>query len=125
MIANLLVQGSQGLKHVVVQIPSEHEGQNNTAKLGSGTILKRASGCDDSAFHPRKTLPLAALNQQVLFQCAQRDDAGPRVAIWPECQVHPKNKAMFRGLANQSEKGFDGSAEIFLHRNFANALCIA
>ena len=32
---------------------------------------------------------------------------------------------MFRGLANQSEKGFDGSAEIFLHRDFADALCVA
>ena len=32
---------------------------------------------------------------------------------------------MFSGLANQSEKGFDGSAEIFLNRNFADALCVA
>ena len=110
MLANLLVQATQRLKHAVVQIASKHKRQHRVAQLkrvGFG-----AEGGYDAAFEPRKAFPLAPLHQEILFQRLARHHAWARIAVGAQGQVHAKHKAVVGGVANQGVNQFDGFGKV-------------
>ena len=125
VFANLLMQRAQRLEHVVVEVTAKHKGQNHPAHGLGRAIDHRTAGRDHPAFHPRKTLPLSALHQQILLQGIQRDHAGAGVAVGPEGQIHPKNKAVVRGVANQGVHALNGAGEVFLARHLVAAFAVA
>ena len=125
MVTDLLVQRAQRLEHVVVQVAAKHERQDHAAQRLGRAIEHRTAGRNHTAFHPGKTLPLAALHQQILFQGIERDHAGARIAIGAQCQVHAEHKAVFGGVTDQGVHAFDGAGEILLARDFVAAFAVA
>ena len=125
VVPDLMVQGAERLKNVVVQVTAEHKGQHHAAQSLRRTVAQSAAGRDHAAFHPGKALPFTALHQKIMLQGVQRHHAGARVAIGPERQVHPEHKTVFGGLANQGIHAFDGAGKVLLAADLVAPLAVA
>ena len=124
MLADLPVQHAQCVKHPVVQVAPEHKRQDHAAQAQDIAAGDVPQGGDDAAFQPGKAFPLAALDMQVLFQCAQRDGWWARVTVGPQRQIDPEHEAVFGGVANQAVQGAHGTAKVFLIAEAATPLCV-
>ncbi len=101
MGSDLLVQPAQAFKDVVVEIASKDKGQDHIAQLMHAVVAPRRKGCDHTALQPRKPLPFAPLNEEIIFEGRQPNGCGADTAIWTQSQVDPKNEAVFGRFADQ------------------------
>ena len=114
VVADLAVQRTQRIEHAVVQVAAEDKRQHHPAQGLHLGAANAAGGGHHAALEPGKALPLAALHLQILFQCRQRDGRRAGVAVGPQGQVHPEDKAVLGGVAHQAVDGLDGAGEVFV-----------
>ena len=125
MVADLAVQATQGVKHVVIQVAAKHKRHYHAAQLLRTTRANGLYRRHYPALEPGKTLPLAPLHMEILFERAQRNGRRARVPIGPQCQVHPEHHAVLGGVAHQGINGLDHLGKKLLVGNAATALGIA
>ena len=125
VFADLAVQHTQRIEHVVVQIASKHKGQHHVTQSQRAAVSHAVKRGNHAALKPRKPLPLAALHVEVFFQRAQAHGGWARVAIGPQRKVQPEHKAMFGRLPNQAVNRAYTLGKIFLVGNAASTLRIA
>ena len=114
VVANLVVQLTQGFKDVVVQVAPKHKGQNHAAQGARAAIPHRTQRRDHPALEPSKTLPFAPLHHKVGLQRGQRHRGRTGVAVGAQGQVDAKNQTVFRALTHSLVDVFDQLAEKFV-----------
>ena len=125
MVAYLPVQYTQRVKHVVVQVAAEHERHHHTAQRQRSAFVPGAESRHHPAFQPGKALPFAALHMQVLFERPERNGRWPGIAVGPQCQVDPKDKAVLGDVANQGVERAHRFGKVLLVGNATAPLRVA
>ena len=125
VLADLPVQGAQRVKHAVVQITAEHERQHHAAQRQHFCAADSALRRHHPALEPGKTLPFAALYLQVFLQRRQRHRCGAGIAMGPQGQVHPEDKTMFGGVADQAVDDLHRMGKVLMVGNAAAPLGVA
>ena len=125
VFADLAVQDAQRIKHAVVQVAPEDEGQHGAAQGLGRAAADAGQRRHHPAFEPGKTFPFTPLGLEIVFQRAQRNRGGARVAVGPQGQVHAKHKAVLGDVANQAEHRPDLARKVLVVGNLATAVFAA
>ena len=113
-VADLAVQLAQTFEHTVVQVAAKNKGldqraQRQRAPTGHGRVRRH-----HAALQPGKTLPLTALHLKIIFQHGQAGHWRAGIAIGAQGEVHPEDKAIFSGVANQRVKALGDKGKVFV-----------